>query len=45
VITNGLYENVLAALRKGTSAEEVAQAIAASPWGTGHLVSKVLAQG
>jgi hypothetical protein len=45
VITNGLYENVLAALRRGTSAEEVAQAIAASPWGTGHLVSKVLAQG
>jgi hypothetical protein len=44
VIRNGLYENVLAALRKGTSAEEVAQAIAASPWGTGHLVEKVLSQ-
>jgi hypothetical protein len=45
VITNGLYENVLAALRAGDSAEKVAQAIAASPWGTGNLVSKVLAQG
>jgi hypothetical protein len=44
-ITNGRYENVLAALRAGNSAEAVAQAIAASPWGTGQGVSRVLQSG
>jgi hypothetical protein len=42
VIQNGLYGNILAALRKGTSAEEVARAIADSPWGSGDLVLKIL---
>lgn len=44
-ITNGRYENVLAALRAGNSAEAVAQAIAASPWGTGQGVMRVLQSG
>ncbi|MGQ0824457.1 MAG: hypothetical protein ACT4OX_05385 [Actinomycetota bacterium] len=42
-ITNGRYENVLAALRRGDSAMAVADAIAASPWGSGELVKRVLA--
>ena len=41
-ITNGRYENVLAALRRGDSAIATAQAIAASPWGTGEGVLRVL---
>lgn len=41
-INNGRYDEVLAALRAGTSAEAVAEAIARSPWGTGELVSKLL---
>ena len=41
-ITNGLYGNVLAALRAGNSAEAVAQAIANSPWGTHDGVLRVL---
>ena len=41
-ITNGRYDEVLAALRAGTSATDVADAIARSPWGTGELVSKLL---
>jgi hypothetical protein len=44
-ITNGRYENVLAALRAGNSAEAVAAAIAASPWGTGQGVTRVLQSG
>ena len=43
VITNGLYGNILAALQQGTSAMAVAQAVASSPWGTGHGVERVLA--
>jgi hypothetical protein len=31
---NGLYGNVLAALRAGDSAQAIADAVAASPWGT-----------
>jgi hypothetical protein len=42
VIRNGRYENILAALRRGTSAEEVARAIADGPWGTGDLVLRIL---
>ena len=45
VITNGLYKNILAALQAGNSAETTAQAITNSPWGTGALVSRILAQG
>ena len=44
-ITNGRYENILAALRRGDSAVTTAQAIANSPWGTGGLVLRVLQQG
>jgi hypothetical protein len=43
-ITNGRYENVLAALRRGDSAVATAQAIANSPWGTGGLVLRILQQ-
>jgi hypothetical protein len=42
-ITNGLYGNILDALRKGTSAEDVARAITNSPWGSGALVERILA--
>lgn len=41
-ITNGLYDDVIAALRRGNDAFAVADAIEASPWGTGGLVRKVL---
>jgi hypothetical protein len=41
-ITNGLYDDVIAALRRGDDAYAVADAIAASPWGSGALVRKVL---
>jgi hypothetical protein len=41
-ITNGRYENVLAALRQGTSATAVGEAIADGPWGTRDGVLKVL---
>jgi len=34
-LRNGLYGPILAALRKGDSALAVAEAVAASPWGTG----------
>jgi hypothetical protein len=42
VINNGKYGNILAALRAGTSAEAVGQAIADSPWGSGNLVLEIL---
>lgn len=41
-ITNGLYDDVITALRRGDDAYGVADAIAASPWGSGALVRKVL---
>ena len=41
-ITNGLYGNILAALRAGNNAMAVAQAVANSPWGTGQGVMRVL---
>jgi hypothetical protein len=41
-LTNGHYPNILAALRAGNSAVAVAQAVAASPWGTGQGVLRVL---
>jgi hypothetical protein len=45
-LTNGLYDPILAALRRGSSADDVANAVAASPWGTGQGVFRVLhAQG
>ena len=45
VIQNGLYSNILAALQSGNNAMAVAQAIKASPWGTGGLVEKILSSG
>ena len=39
-IQNGLYTNILAALRAGNNADAVADAIRASPWGTGGLVEQ-----
>jgi hypothetical protein len=44
-VRNGLYGNILAALRDGTSAAQVARAIADSPWGTGEAVTRVLESG
>jgi hypothetical protein len=44
-LRNGLYGNILAALRNGNSATRVAQAIADSPWGTGDGVTAVLESG
>ncbi len=44
-LTNGLYSNILSALTQGNDANAVARAIANSPWGTGSLVERVLAQG
>jgi hypothetical protein len=41
-LTNGLYTNVLDALYKGDDPYAVADAIAASPWGSGKLVRSVL---
>jgi len=42
-ILNGRYANLVAALRAGTSSRAMAQALAASPWGTGDLARRVLA--
>ena len=42
VINNGLYTNILAALQQGNDPMAVAKAIAASPWGTGSGVERVL---
>jgi hypothetical protein len=42
VINNGLYTNILAALQQGNDAMAVAKAVAASPWGTGTGVERVL---
>lgn len=44
-LRNGRYENILAALRRGTNAMEVGQAVEDSPWGTGGLVLRVLQNG
>lgn len=41
-LLNGKYGNILSALKSGRSAMADAQALAASPWGTGSLVEKVL---
>ncbi|HEY3833247.1 MAG TPA: hypothetical protein VGO03_13205 [Acidimicrobiia bacterium] len=43
-LTNGRYSNILAALADGSSAQNVAQAIAHSPWGTGTGVIRALQQ-
>ena len=41
-LTNGRYGNIIGALRDGDSAMKAAAALAASPWGTGALVEKIL---
>jgi hypothetical protein len=43
-LQNGRYSAILRALRNGTSAERVARAVVASPWGTTALVLSLLAQ-
>lgn len=42
---NGRYGNILGELRQGDNARETAGALAASPWGTGALVQKMLGGG
>jgi cell wall-associated NlpC family hydrolase len=44
-LTNGRYGNIIGALREGDSAVKSAAALAASPWGTGALVQKILGGG
>ena len=41
-LKNGRYGNILSSLKSGTNAEETAQDLKASPWGTGQLALKVL---
>lgn len=41
-LRNGKYGNILAALKSGNNARTTASALAASPWGTGSLVLKML---
>jgi len=41
-LNNGRYGNILAALKQGTNARAAASALAASPWGTGSLVERML---
>ena len=40
-----IYQNIIDALKAGDSAEKVADAIAASPWGTGALVQQIIRGG
>lgn len=42
VINNGMYQPILDALARGSSAIDVARAIGQTPWGTGQLVEKIL---
>ena len=44
-LQNGHYGAILAALAQGNSAQAVGQAVAASPWGTGDGVLRVLKNG
>jgi cell wall-associated NlpC family hydrolase len=44
-LTNGRYGNIIGALRDGDDAMKSAAALAASPWGTGGLVQKILGGG
>lgn len=44
-LTNGNYGNILQALKAGTDPMAAAHALAASPWGTGQLVEKILGGG
>ena len=42
-LLNGRYPTLVASMREGRSARAMADALAASPWGTGALAQKVLA--
>lgn len=44
-LLSGRYGNIVGALRQGTNAKAAADALAASPWGTGSLVQKILGSG
>lgn len=44
-LLNGMYANIIDALKKGNSAKAVADAIANSPWGTGGLVQQIVGGG
>lgn len=44
-LQNGRYGSILAALKSGNDARAAAAALAASPWGTGALVQKMLGGG
>lgn len=44
-LNNGRYGNIISALQQGSSAKSSADALAASPWGTGSLVQKMLGSG
>jgi len=44
-LKNGRYGGIIGALQQGTSARAAADALAASPWGTGSLVQKMLGGG
>lgn len=44
-LKNGRYGNIIAALRQGNDPMAAANALAASPWGTGSLVQKILGGG
>src|SRR5262252_3125496 len=41
-LTNGRYGNIIGALKRGDNAMNAANALAASHWGTGGLVQKIL---
>jgi hypothetical protein len=41
-LLNGKYGNIVSSLRQGTSAQQSAQALANSPWGTGSLVEQIV---
>lgn len=44
-LLNGRYDNIVAALRRGTNAVTTAEALRLSPWGTGALTKQVLTTG
>lgn len=44
-LLNGLYPNIINALKAGNSADAVAAAIENSPWGTGGLVTQIIRSG
>ncbi|MHB2020016.1 MAG: hypothetical protein ACYCW6_24015, partial [Candidatus Xenobia bacterium] len=41
-LTNGMYNNIVGALKQGNNAHGAAVALANSPWGTGSLVEQMV---